>query len=98
MAAPFVQLCPECFGFPVAKLGFELVIKGVVVLGLQLQVVAELPEGPEGSLAGSGLYKPVKEDMSSVHRLLTLLHASPLSVPWQRGSGMADDPNTVTLI
>lgn len=80
VTAPFVQLCPEGFGFPVVKLGLELVIEGAVVLWFQFQVVTELLEGLEGSLAGGGLDKPVKEDMSWVHGLmLPLLHAASLS-------------------
>lgn len=87
MAAPLVQLCPQSFGFPVVKLGLELVIKGAVVLRLQFEVVTELLESLEGPLAGGGLHKPVKEDVSMIHRLiLTVLHASStLSNPQQRG-------------
>lgn len=88
VTAPLVQLCPEGFGFPIVQLGLEPVIEGAVVLGLQFQVVTELLEGPESSLARGGLDKPVKEDMSLVHGLmLPLLHASPLSAPPHRGGG-----------
>lgn len=75
MTAPLVQFGPEGFGLPVVELGLELVVEGPVVLGLQLQVVTELLEGPEGPLAGGGLDKAVKEDVSLVRcLLLPLLH------------------------
>lgn len=87
MAAPFVQLCPESFGFPVVELGLELVIKGAIVLRLQFQVVTELLEGLKGPLAGGSLHKPVKEGVRLIHHLiLTLLHASPPSAAPTKGA------------
>lgn len=80
MAASLIQLGPKGFGFPVIKLGLELVVESPVVLGLQLQIVAELLEGLESPFAGCGLDKAVKEDMCLVHLLVApLLHTSSLA-------------------
>lgn len=77
MATPFIQLCPECFGFPVVELGLELVIKRAIVLRLQFQVVTELLEGLKSPLAGGSLHKLIKEGVCLIRGLiLTLLHAS----------------------
>lgn len=87
MTAPFVQLCPEGFGFPVVELGLELVIKGAIVLRLQFQVVTEILEGFKSPLAGGSLYKLVKEGVCLIHCLiLTLLHASPPSASQTKGA------------
>ena len=99
VAAPLVQLCPEGLGFPVVKLGLELVIKGAVVLRLQFQVVTELLEGLEGPLAGGGLHEAVKEDVGPIRGLvLTLLHVPTLGAldRWGRGRAV-DPPDAVTL-
>lgn len=87
MTAPLVQFGPEGFGLPVVELGLELVVEGTVVFGLQLQVVTELLEGPEGPLAGGGLDKAVKEDVSLVRcLLLPLLHVPLLLAQLHRGA------------
>lgn len=100
VTAPLVQFGPEGFGLPVVELGLELGVEGAVIFGLQFQVVTELLEGPEGSLAGRGLDKVVKEAVSLVGcLLLPLLHAPLLLARPPRGSGMAaDPPGSVTLI
>lgn len=86
VTAPLVQFGPEGFGLPVVELGLELVVEGAIVLGLQFQVVTELLEGPEGSLAGSGLDEPVEEDVRLVCcLLLPLLHAPLLLAQPQSG-------------